>query len=49
MIQEPHNILCDTDVTALVAETDPCFGLICLEVAAGELDDLPGLSQMQEI
>lgn len=44
MILEPHNILCDTDVTALVAETDPCFGLICLE-----LDDLPGLSQMQEI
>lgn len=39
------------DVTALVADTDPRFDLICLAVDAGELqvDILPGLSPMQEI
>ncbi len=44
-ILEPHthNILCGTDVTALVADSDPRFDLICLEVAAGEVKDL-GLS-----
>lgn len=44
------HILCDADVTALVADTDPCFDL-CLGVAVGELQVhvLPGLSPMQGI
>lgn len=27
------HILCDADVTALFADTDPCFDLICFGVA----------------